>query len=69
MIILEGAYVLANDPARSEYATGQPPLELLLVYGNPVVEQSQLLTVDPIALAKEVDAASKTLLARAEGTR
>ena len=44
---------------------GQPPLELLLVNGVAVIEQSHLMTVDPVALAKEVDVASKTLLSRA----
>ena len=43
---------------------GQPPLELL-VNGVAVIEQSHLMTVDPVALAKEVDVASKTLLSRA----
>ena len=44
---------------------GQTPLDLLLVNGVPVIEQSQLLTVDPVALANEVDAAIKTLLSLA----
>ncbi len=63
------AHIDVADPVAALVLGGQPPLELLLVNGNPVIERSQLLTVDPIALAKEVDAASKTLLSRAEGTR
>ncbi len=61
------AHVAVADPVAALVLGGQPPLELLLVNGAPVIEQSRLVTVDPVSLAKEVDAASKTLLARAEG--
>ena len=52
------------DPVAALVLGGQPPLELLLVNGNPVVEQDQLVGIDPDALAQEVDQASKTLLSR-----
>jgi cytosine/adenosine deaminase-related metal-dependent hydrolase len=53
------------DPVAALVLGGQPPLDLLLVNGKPVVERDALVNVDPVALALEVDAASKTLLARA----
>jgi cytosine/adenosine deaminase-related metal-dependent hydrolase len=53
------------DPVAALVLGGQPPLDLLLVNGKPVVEGDALVNVDPVALALEVDAASKTLLARA----
>ena len=52
------------DPVAALVLGGQPPLELLLVNGNPVVEQDQLVGIDPDALAQEVNQASKTLLSR-----
>lgn len=61
------AHVDVADPVAALVLGGQPPLELLLVNGASVIEQSRQVTVDPVALAKDVDAASKTLLARAEG--
>ncbi len=53
------------DPVAALVLGGQPPLDLLLVNGKPVVEGDALVNVDPIDLAREVAAASKTLLARA----
>ena len=52
------------DPVAALVLGGQPPLELLLVNGSPVVEQDQLVGIDPDALAQEVNLASKTLLSR-----
>jgi cytosine/adenosine deaminase-related metal-dependent hydrolase len=52
------------DPVAALVLGGQPPLELLLVNGQPVVEQDQVLGVDPIDLAAEVQQASRTLLGR-----
>jgi cytosine/adenosine deaminase-related metal-dependent hydrolase len=52
------------DPVAALVLGGQPPLELLLVNGNPVVEQDQLVGIDPDTLAQEVKQASKTLLSR-----
>lgn len=43
----------------------QPPLELLLVNGVPVVEQDRLVSLDEDLLAHEVQQASRTLLERA----
>jgi cytosine/adenosine deaminase-related metal-dependent hydrolase len=63
------AHVDIAAPVAALVLGGQPPLELLLVNGEPVIEQSRLLTVDPVALAKDVESASQTLLARAEGAR
>ena len=59
------AHVDVADPVAALVLGGQPPLELLLVDGRPVVEQDRLLTVDTEALATEVAAASRTLLRRA----
>jgi 8-oxoguanine deaminase len=53
------------DPVAALVLGGPPPLELLLVNGEPVVERDQLVRVDPVSLALEVGKASKTLLARA----
>lgn len=58
------AHIDVADPVAALVLGGQPPLELL-VNGVAVIEQSHLMTVDPVALAKEVDVASKTLLSRA----
>ena len=59
------AHIDVADPVAALVLGGQPPLELLLVNGQPVVEQDALLNVDPAALATEVNQASKRLLARA----
>jgi cytosine/adenosine deaminase-related metal-dependent hydrolase len=53
------------DPVAALVLGSQPPLELLLVNGRPIVEENQLLTVDTEVLAAEVHTASKTLLQRA----
>jgi cytosine/adenosine deaminase-related metal-dependent hydrolase len=53
------------DPVAALVLGGPPPLELLLVNGEPVVEHDQLVRVDPVSLALEVGKASRTLLARA----
>jgi cytosine/adenosine deaminase-related metal-dependent hydrolase len=52
------------DPVAALVLGAPPPLELLLVNGKPVVEQDRLVNVDQEALAGEVSAASKRLLAR-----
>ena len=59
------AHIDVADPVAALVLGGQPPLDLLLVNGEPVVEGTALVNVDPVTLALEVDAASKTLLARA----
>ena len=59
------AHIDVADPVAALVLGAQPPLELLLVNGQPVVEQDQLVNVDPGALATEVNRASKRLLARA----
>jgi cytosine/adenosine deaminase-related metal-dependent hydrolase len=56
------------DPVAALVLGAPPPLELLLVNGKPVVEQDRLVNVDHEMLAREVDAASKRLLARASGS-
>jgi cytosine/adenosine deaminase-related metal-dependent hydrolase len=52
------------DPVAALVLGAQPPLELLMVNGQPIVEQDQLLTVDEITVAQEVEAASRRLFAR-----
>jgi cytosine/adenosine deaminase-related metal-dependent hydrolase len=59
------AHIDVADPVAALVLGAQPPLELLLVNGQPVVEQDALVNVDPAALATEVNQASKRLLARA----
>jgi len=59
------AHIDVADPVAALVLGAQPPLELLLVNGRPVVEQDELINVDPSALATEVNRASKRLLARA----
>jgi cytosine/adenosine deaminase-related metal-dependent hydrolase len=53
------------DPIAALVLGAPPPLELLLVGGNPVVEQGRLTTVDTDNYATQVRDASKTLLRRA----
>jgi cytosine/adenosine deaminase-related metal-dependent hydrolase len=57
------------DPVAALVLGAPPPLDLLLVNGRPVVEGNHVVTVEEGALAVEVAAASKTLLARAGGPR
>ncbi|MET1005481.1 MAG: 8-oxoguanine deaminase [Propionibacteriaceae bacterium] len=52
------------DPVAALVLGAPPPLELLLVNGVPVVEQDRLVSTDEDDLAREVNAASKRLLAR-----
>ncbi len=59
------AHIDIVDPVAALVLGGQPPLQLLLVNGEPVVEDNRLLTVDTDELAAEVDASSKALLRRA----
>ena len=59
------AHIDVADPVAALVLGAQPPLELLLVNGQPVVEQDQLRQRRPGALATEVNRASKRLLARA----
>jgi len=53
------------DPVAALVLGSQPPLELLLVNGEIVVEKDQLVSVDVEALASDVKRASSTLLSRA----
>ena len=53
------------DPVAALVLGAQPPLELLLVNGEPVVEKDRLVTIDEETTATEVHSASKRLLARA----
>jgi cytosine/adenosine deaminase-related metal-dependent hydrolase len=59
------AHIDIADPVAALVLGGPPPLELLLVNGEPVVEHDQLVGVDSVTLASEVREASKTLFARA----
>jgi cytosine/adenosine deaminase-related metal-dependent hydrolase len=52
------------DPVAALVLGAQPPLELLVVNGRPVVERDEVLGVDTIDLAAEVLQASRTLLGR-----
>lgn len=54
-----------QDPVAALVLGAQPPLELLLVNGRPVVEKDELVNVDELSLASEVRWASSRLLARA----
>lgn len=76
-IVIDRCHVVTMDAARTEYSSGhvviegnllvlgaQPPLELLLVDGKPVVERDELINVDETSVATEVRQASKRLLAR-----
>ncbi len=58
------AHIDIADPVAALVLGGQPPLELLLVNGKPVVEHDRLVGIDADELALEVNQASKTLLAR-----
>jgi cytosine/adenosine deaminase-related metal-dependent hydrolase len=53
------------DPVAALVLGAQPPLELLLVNGEPVVEKDRLVTIDEEITATEVHRASKRLLASA----
>ncbi len=53
------------DPVAALVLGAPPPLELLLVNGQPVVEQDRLVTVDEDTVATEVLTASRNLLAKA----
>ncbi|MBA2309591.1 MAG: 8-oxoguanine deaminase [Pseudonocardiales bacterium] len=53
------------DPVAALVLGAQPPLELLLVNGRPVVERDRVVTVDTDEVAREVAAASHTLLGKA----
>jgi len=59
------AHIDIADPVAALVLGGRPPLELLLVNGEPVVERDQLVSVDSDALACDVKRASATLLSRA----
>ncbi len=59
------AHIDIVDPVAALVLGGQPPLGLLLVNGEPLVEDDRLLTVDTDALASEVAASSTALLQRA----
>ena len=53
------------DPVAALALASQPPLELLLVHGRPVVEHDRLVTVDEDDVARAAAAAATTLLERA----
>jgi cytosine/adenosine deaminase-related metal-dependent hydrolase len=53
------------DPVAALVLGSQPPLELLLVHGRPVVERDTAVSVDEAAVARDVVAANRTLLQRA----
>jgi cytosine/adenosine deaminase-related metal-dependent hydrolase len=53
------------DPVAALVLGAQPPLELLLVNGEAVVEKDRLVTIDEETTATEVHRASKRLLASA----
>ncbi|HEX8510861.1 MAG TPA: 8-oxoguanine deaminase [Propionibacteriaceae bacterium] len=60
------AHVDIADPVAALVLGAPPPLELLVVHGQPVVEQGRLVTVDEELLAVATAAASRRLLARSE---
>ncbi len=53
------------DPVAALVLGSQPPLELLLVNGAPVVERDQLVNVDEDAVAQDVKQAATRLLSKA----
>ncbi|MGH3098082.1 MAG: 8-oxoguanine deaminase [Streptosporangiales bacterium] len=57
------------DPVAALVLGAPPPLDLLLVHGRRIVEGDALVTLDEQHLARDVAAARRALLARAEGTR
>jgi cytosine/adenosine deaminase-related metal-dependent hydrolase len=59
------AHIDIEDPVAALVLGAPPPLELLLVDGETVVEQDRLVPVDEQAVAAEVLAARRKLLARA----
>jgi 8-oxoguanine deaminase len=59
------AHIDIADPVAALVLGAQPPLELLLVNGEPVVEKDRLVTIDEETTATEVHRASKRLLASA----
>jgi cytosine/adenosine deaminase-related metal-dependent hydrolase len=56
------------DPVAALVLGSQPPLELLLVGGRPVVEQDRLVTADEESLAAQAVSAGERLLARSQDT-
>jgi cytosine/adenosine deaminase-related metal-dependent hydrolase len=59
------AHIDIADPVAALVLGAPPPLELLLVNGQTVVQQDHLSAIAADALAQEVRTASRTLLARA----
>ncbi len=59
------AHADVADPVAALVLGAPPPLELLLVDGQPVVERDRVLTVDADALAREADAVHRTLVEKA----
>jgi len=57
------------DPVAALVLGSQPPLELLLVDGRPVVEHDRLVRVDEDTLARAADSASRRLRDRVAVTR
>jgi cytosine/adenosine deaminase-related metal-dependent hydrolase len=54
-----------DDPVAALVLGSAPPLELLLVGGQPVVEQDRLVTADEDTLARDAETAARALMARA----
>jgi len=59
------AHAGIDDPVAALVLGSQPPLELLLVNGRPVVERDTLLTVDESALATRVAEVQRDLVRKA----
>ncbi|MBA3232944.1 MAG: 8-oxoguanine deaminase [Propionibacteriales bacterium] len=59
------AHIGISDPVAALILGSPPPLELLLVQGEPVVRRDELVTIDEQAVARDVRTASSALLTRA----
>jgi cytosine/adenosine deaminase-related metal-dependent hydrolase len=60
------AHIDIADPVAALVLGSPPPLKLLMVNGRPIVEDDRILTLDESDLAREVAAASRTLLRKTE---
>jgi cytosine/adenosine deaminase-related metal-dependent hydrolase len=61
----ELGHIDVADPVAALVLGAQPPLELLLVNGRPVVENDRLMNVDQDQLAHDVRTANQTLMTKA----
>jgi len=59
------AHAGIDDPVAALILGSQPPLELLLVNGRPVVERDTMVTVDESTLAARVAAVQRDLVRKA----